>query len=92
MYSVNMTLEKLFARCSVDQRTVLGFPSPGAEWWTPELLEAVRRRYECLGMDIEPYRAALKTQAQPPSSSSSPVARILVGSIAALAVLALVLK
>eukprot|EP00930_Biecheleria_cincta_P014254 TRINITY_DN1234_c0_g2_i1.p1 TRINITY_DN1234_c0_g2~~TRINITY_DN1234_c0_g2_i1.p1 ORF type:complete len:412 (-),score=45.79 TRINITY_DN1234_c0_g2_i1:557-1792(-) len=44
---------------SVEQRGCLGFPMPGDPYWTAETFEAVRRRYEPVGMDLSPYSVGL---------------------------------
>ncbi len=56
MYSPSHYLEKLIAKCSVEQRCVLGFPKPNSPYWTNETLEAVEARYRVFGMDMKPYR------------------------------------
>lgn len=58
MYSPTMQLEKLVARASVFQRTVLGFPRPGHRYWTRRTLDGVKARYEALGFDVTPYEEA----------------------------------
>ena len=55
MYRSDQSTEKLIAEASVEQRCVLGFPPPGHAHWTQERIEAVRARYEPLGMDVTPY-------------------------------------
>ncbi len=40
-------------RASVAQRSALGFPEPGHEYWTEETLAGVSARYP--GMDMAPY-------------------------------------
>ena len=42
---------------SPEERTLLGFPSPGHEYWTPETLEGVAARYPA--MDMTPYEGAM---------------------------------
>ena len=59
MYRPDLSVERLVARATVDQRCVLGFPAPGHPYWTPETLAAVRARYGELGMDVSPYARAL---------------------------------
>ena len=56
MYRADQSTERLIAQATVDQRCVLGFPAPGHPHWTPERIEAVRARYEPLGMDMTPYQ------------------------------------
>ena len=68
MSSQEQTAEKLVARSSVAQRTVLGFPAPGHPYWTPATLRLVTRRYQHLGFDPAPYALAL--QPSQPSSST----------------------
>ena len=55
MYRRSMQVEKLIANLSVVQRCVLGFPSASSSYWNEETLEAVRCRYQPLGMDMKPY-------------------------------------
>ena len=55
MYSRTQYVEKLIAKLTPEQRSCLGFPRPGSAYWTPDTLEAVRRRYEVFGMDMTPY-------------------------------------
>ena len=45
-------------RASVVERTALGFPEPGHEYWTDETLDGVGARFP--GMDMAPYREALQ--------------------------------
>lgn len=59
MYRQDKMMERLIAEATVDQRTVLGFPKPGARYWCEETVAAVAARYGPLGMDVTPYRAAL---------------------------------
>ncbi len=59
MYRSDKLMERLVAGATVDQRTVLGFPRPGSDYWCSETVEAVEARYGPLGMDITPYRMAL---------------------------------
>ena len=42
---------------SPEERTLLGFPSPGHEYWTPETLEGVAARYPA--MDMTHYEGAM---------------------------------
>jgi hypothetical protein len=58
-YSPNKLFERLIAQASPEQRTVLGFPRPGASYWTPETIAAIEARYGVFGFDVTPYRAAL---------------------------------
>ena len=54
--------EKMIAGLDPDQRSVLGFPSPGHEYWTEETVLAVQARYAPFGIDMEPYKTALSKQ------------------------------
>lgn len=58
MYRSDQYVEKLIARSSVTQRNCLGIPLPGDSYWTPEMVDAVQRRYGPMGMDISPYQQA----------------------------------
>ena len=60
MYRGDKLMEKLVAESSVEQRGVLGFPLPGHAYWTPHTLAAVEARYRAFGIDMSPYRVALK--------------------------------
>ena len=51
--------EKMIAGLDPEQRSVLGFPSPGHEYWTEETVLAVQARYAPFGIDMEPYKIAL---------------------------------
>jgi len=55
MYEPDKLMEKLIAQATVEQRTVLGFPEPGHDYWTPHTLAAVKARYESFGIDMTPY-------------------------------------
>ena len=55
MYHPDQRLEKLVGGASVKQRTLLGFPLPGDNYWTEETLRCVSKRYEKFGFDPEPY-------------------------------------
>lgn len=59
MYRAGQRMEKIMGAASVDQRSVLGFPKPGHEYWTLETLAAVTARYLSFGFDPAPYAAAL---------------------------------
>lgn len=61
----------LLATCSVEQRTVLGFPQPGHPYWTPYTLQAVKQRYGPLGFDVGPYQQAVTLAASAPSTPST---------------------
>ena len=41
-------------RASVEERSLLGFPEPGHEFWTEETLDGVTARFS--GIDMAPYR------------------------------------
>ena len=56
-YRDDKFLERLIAGATVDQRTVLGFPAPGSDYWCSETLAAVEARYGMFGFDIAPYIA-----------------------------------
>lgn len=56
MYRRSQVMERLIATSSVSQRSLLGFPPPGHDVWTAEMVEAVEARYAPLGMDVTPYR------------------------------------
>lgn len=43
-------------RASVEERSLLGFPEPGHEFWTEETLDGVTARFS--GIDMTPYRNA----------------------------------
>ena len=59
MYESDKLMEKLIAQASVDQRTVLGFPPPGHDYWSPETVAAVEARYQAFGIDMTAYKKAL---------------------------------
>ena len=59
MYAQDKLMEKLIARATVAQRTVLGFPPPGHEYWSAYTLAAVEARYRAYGIDMTAYRQAL---------------------------------
>lgn len=54
-YRNSKFLERLIAKCSLNQRAVLGFPQPNSEYWCAETIEAVGARYAPFGMDMTPY-------------------------------------
>jgi len=58
LYRAGHGPEKLIAELSPDQRTVLGFPPPGHDYWTEQTLEAVEARYKPFGIDMTPYYQA----------------------------------
>jgi hypothetical protein len=59
MYEPDKLMEKLIAQATVAQRTVLGFPAPGHEYWTAHTLAAVEARYRAFGIDMTEYHNAL---------------------------------
>lgn len=50
----NPDLQRFIERATPRQREVLGFPTPGDPYWTPETREAVALRYP--RMDLSPYK------------------------------------
>ncbi len=62
-YRKNKFFERLLAEASLEQRAVLGFPQPGAAYWTPNTIAAVEARHGVFGMDMSPYREALAQRA-----------------------------
>ena len=64
MYSPAKTMERLIATASVEQRCVLGFPAPGHDYWSAETIAAVEARYAALGIDMSPYRQALRRRTE----------------------------
>ena len=56
MYEPDKFMEKLIAQATLEQRTILGFPAPGHNYWTAYTIAAVEARYASLGMDMSPYR------------------------------------
>jgi hypothetical protein len=59
-YRPSKYFERLIAGLSLDQRAVLGFPQPGSRYWCEETINAVEARHGVFGMDMSPYRNALK--------------------------------
>ena len=59
MYRRDKLMEKLIAQATVAQRTVLGFPPPGHEYWSTRTLASVEARYRAFGIDMTSYREAL---------------------------------
>jgi hypothetical protein len=53
---------RLIALLSPGERALIGFPRPGDEYWTPETIEAVARRYP--GFDSMPYLSAAGSPGQ----------------------------
>lgn len=58
-YHSSKFFERLIATATVEQRTVLGFPAPGSDYWCAETLAAVEARYSALGMNTDPYRRGI---------------------------------
>lgn len=52
------TMEHIIGKCTVEQRTVLGFPAPGHRYWNAITLDAVNQRYQPYGFDRTPYEEA----------------------------------
>eukprot|EP00511_Aplanochytrium_stocchinoi_P003393 CAMPEP_0204827484 /NCGR_PEP_ID=MMETSP1346-20131115/4936_1 /ASSEMBLY_ACC=CAM_ASM_000771 /TAXON_ID=215587 /ORGANISM="Aplanochytrium stocchinoi, Strain GSBS06" /LENGTH=221 /DNA_ID=CAMNT_0051955927 /DNA_START=1 /DNA_END=663 /DNA_ORIENTATION=- len=48
-------VEHFFVKLTPFQRSVLGFPAPGDEYWNEHTLEAAKFRWGVLGMDLTPY-------------------------------------
>jgi hypothetical protein len=59
-YRRDKLLERLIAQASLEQRAVIGFPQPGSDYWCRETIDAVEARYGIFGIDMTPYRAALR--------------------------------
>ncbi len=59
-YRRNKFLERLVAGSTLAQRAVMGFPQPGSAYWCEETIDAIEARYGMFGMDVSPYRDALK--------------------------------
>ncbi len=68
-YNLDKRMEKTIARCSVEQRALLGIPLPGEKYWSRRTVAAVKARYGVFGFDAAPYEAALGTDdgALPPT-------------------------
>lgn len=64
MYRQDQLMEKLIAKATPGQRTVLGFPAPGSLYWNHDTISAVEARYAAQGIDMQPYLEAL----DPPSN------------------------
>jgi len=58
MYHDRMITEKLIVGATPEQRSVLGFPKPGAKYWTPLTLRMTEARYAGLGLVLTPYYTA----------------------------------
>ena len=59
-YRRNKFMERLIAQSTLNQRAVLGFPQPGSSYWSEATIAAVDARYGVFGMDVTPYRQALR--------------------------------
>jgi len=59
-YARDKFIERLIARASLSQRAVLGFPQPESAYWCRETIAAIEARYGVFGMDMAPYRDALR--------------------------------
>ncbi len=57
---IDQLVEKLIAKISPWQRSIIGFPKIGHKYWNQYTLEAVKQRYEPFGFDITPYQQAMK--------------------------------
>jgi hypothetical protein len=69
MYRSSKVMVKLLAEGSVEQRCVLGFPSPGHAYWTRGTLDAVAARLGPWGLDMTPYEAAWAKRLDPVDTS-----------------------
>ena len=49
-------MQRFLTHATPNERTLLGFPSPGHEYWTEDTLSGVALRYP--GIDLTPYRTA----------------------------------
>ena len=59
-YRPDQSMERWIATCTVDQRTLIGFPPPGHGYWSRELIMAVQARYGPLGFDASAYLQGLQ--------------------------------
>tara|TARA_B100001250_G_scaffold342549_1_gene310888 strand:+ start:6299 stop:7351 length:1053 start_codon:yes stop_codon:yes gene_type:complete len=59
MYKPDQRMERLIAKLSPEQRSVLGFPAPGDSYWDRQKVDAVEARYGAFGFDATPYREQL---------------------------------
>jgi len=50
-------MRQFITRASPEQRTLIGFPPPGDDYWNNDTLVGVAQRYP--GMDTQPYRDAM---------------------------------
>ena len=55
MYRPDQFMEKLVAEASPEQRSVMGFPAPGNDYWNEQTISAVQARYAPWGIDMTPY-------------------------------------
>ena len=62
LYRPDRVMKRLIASGSTEQRTVLGFPPPGSDYWCEATLEAVEARSGGLAIDLSEVRAALATR------------------------------
>ena len=60
MYRKGLPVERLVAKATAEQRSILGFPKPGHPYWNDQTISAVAARYSKLGMDLKPYTDAMK--------------------------------
>ena len=73
------TAQDVLARATPLQRGVLGVPPPGDPYWSTEMIDAVRARFERWGWDMEPYVQAAAAAAAHPGAESAhdtPLARL----------------
>ncbi len=54
---VRRALGRWLERSTLEERALFGFPPPGHEYWTEEMLKGVAARYP--GLDLDPYREAI---------------------------------
>ena len=59
MYHPSQFVEQLIATISCEQRTVLGIPPPGHDYWDQQTITAMEARYAAWGIDMSPYKSAL---------------------------------
>ena len=58
-YRKDHLIERLIGLALPEQRSVLGFPPPGSDYWCEATLNAVSARYAAFGFDAEPYRVRM---------------------------------
>ena len=56
-YGTESVMAGFIARATPRQRSALGFPPPGDEYWNPQTIAGVAARYP--GIDMTPYRATV---------------------------------